>query len=97
MNTKYQSMMATNQMEKTIVNSQQCPSIPSIFTPKTTIIPRYIFQKKLGCYKISMDYLSKFINTLIESTENETPNEDFDEYVNKYTEMTVNISKLGKQ
>ena len=97
MNNKYQSMMANNKMEKTIDSSQRMPSIPSIFPPKKTIIPRYIFQKKLGCYKISMDYLSKFINTIIESTENETPNKDFDEYVNKYTEMTVNISKLGKQ
>ena len=97
MNNKSQSMVATNRMETTIVNSQQNPSIPSIFTQKTTIIPMYIFKKKLACYKISMDFLSKFINTLIESTENETPNKDFDDYVNKYTEMTVNISKLGKE
>ena len=97
MNNKYQSMMATNRMETTIVNRQQVPLIPSIFTRKKTVIPRYIFQKKLGCYKISMDYLSKFITTLIESPENETPEKDFDDYVNEYTAMKTNISKLGKQ
>ena len=63
-------------MEHPIIEGEVCPSIPSIFQHKT-LIPRYLFQNKLGCYKISIDYISKFI-----SNNHQQSQKSLDEYVN---------------
>ena len=91
MNSKFQSMDNRRRMENPLIAGETIPLIPSIFQHKT-LIPRYIFQNKLGSYQISIDYISKFIT-------NHQPQTDksLDEYVIFYTQLKNKLSLVGKE
>ena len=86
MNSKFQSMDNRRRMENPLIAGETIPLIPSIFQHKT-LIPRYIFQNKLGSYKISIDYISKFI-----TNHHPQPDKSLDEYVIFYTHLKNKIS-----